>query len=63
MCLAFRTEVAAAISDRDALDRCATHRTEVTTKAVGNLELKVGGARLAARSEIVLNAGSLIVNS
>lgn len=42
--LAVGAEVATAVADGDALNRGATDGAELTTKAVGDLELKVGSA-------------------
>lgn len=60
--LALRAEVAATIADGNALNRGATDRAELTTKAVGDLKLKVGSAPCAIGAEIGICAGTLIAN-
>ena len=60
--LAFGAEVAAAVADRDTLNRGATDRAELTTKAVSNLELKVGSAQCSIGAEVGIHAGSFITN-
>jgi len=60
--LTLRAEVAATIADGNALNRGATDRAELTTKAVGNLELKVSSAQCSIGAEVGIHAGSLITN-
>ena len=60
--LALGAEVAAAMADGDALNRSATDRAELTTKAVGDPKLKVGSAQRAVGAEVGIHAGSLITN-
>ena len=55
-------EVAAAIADGDALNRGATDGAELAAEAVGDLELKVGGAQCSVGAEIVFHAGALVAN-
>ncbi len=61
--LAFRAEVCAAVADNYPLNRGATERAELTTQAVGNLELKVGRAQCSIGPKIAIHAGSLIADS
>jgi len=56
-------EVGAAVADRDTLNRGAADRAELTTQAVGDLELKVGSAQCAIGADIIFHAGTLITNS
>jgi len=60
--LAFRAEVGAAVADSDAFNGGAADGAEVTTKAVGNLKVKVGCARFPAGTEVGIHAGSFITN-
>ena len=60
--LAFGAEVAAAIADGDALNRGATDGAELTTKAMGDLKLKVGSAHCSVGAEVGIHAGTLIAN-
>ena len=61
--LALRAEVGAAVTDGDALNGVATDGAGLAAKAVGDLELKVGGARCAIGAEVGINAGTFIANS
>ena len=62
MWLAVGAEVAAAVADGSALDRGAADRAALTTQAVSNLKLKVGGARCAIGAKIGICAGTLIAD-
>ena len=55
-------EVGAAISDKYSLNGGATDGAEDTTKAVGNLKLKMCRARCAIGTEVGIHAGSFITN-
>ena len=59
--MAFEAEVGTAVADWDTLDSGAAFGTGLAT-AVGNFELKVGGAQFSIRTHVVDNAGSLIVD-
>jgi len=60
--LAVGAEVGAAVTDSDALNGDATDGAEVTTKAVGNLKMKVSCARFPAGTEVGVHTGSFITN-
>ena len=55
-------EVAATVSDKDALDGGATDRAQPTTKVMGNLKLKVGCSQCAIRPKVVFHTGSLVTD-
>ena len=61
--LALRAEVGTAVADNYPLNRGAADRAELTTEAVGNLKLKVGGAQCSIGAEVGIHAGTLITNS
>ena len=58
-----RAEVRAAVADGDSLNRGAADRAELTTKAVGDLKLEVGGAPCAIGAEVVFHAGTFVTDS
>jgi len=60
--LAVGAEVGATISDKYPLNGGATDGAEDTTKAVGNLKLKMCRARCAIGTEVGIHAGSFITN-
>lgn len=55
-------EVGATVADGYPLDGGAADGAEVTTKAVGNLKLKVSCAQFPAGTKIGIHAGSFITN-
>ncbi len=59
--LAVRAEVAAAVSDGQALDGCATDGTRFAT-AVSNMEVGMGSAQLPIGAFIGVNAGAFAIN-
>ena len=61
--LTFGAEVRAAVTDGDALNGVTADRAGLAAQAVGNLELKVGGAQRAIGAEVGINAGTFIANS
>ena len=60
--LAFGAEVGAAVADKYPLNGGAADGAEVTTKAVGDLKLEVGGAPFTAGAKVMPHAGSLVTN-
>jgi len=61
--LAVGAEVGATISDENSLNGGATDGAEDTTKAVGNLKLKMCRARCAIGTEVGIHSGYFITNS
>ena len=62
MGLAVGAEVGAAVADGYPLNGDATDGAEVTTKAVGNLKVKVSCAQFTAGTEVGIHTGSFITN-
>jgi len=60
--LAVGAEVGAAVAGSYPLNGSTTDRAEVTTKAVGNLKMKVGSARFTTGTEVGIHTGSFITN-
>jgi len=60
--LAFGAEVGTAVADDYPFNSGTADGAELTTQAVGNLELEVGGARCTVRTEVGINAGAFIAN-
>jgi len=61
--LALGTEVRTTVADNYAFNGGAADRTEFTTKAVGNLKLKVGCAQFTTGTEVGIHAGAFIADS
>lgn len=60
--LALGTKVAAAVSHGNTLNSSAADGAEVAAEAVGNLELKVGGAPLTTGAEVGVRACPFITD-
>ena len=60
--MAVGAEIAAAVSDGQALDRPAAYRTGFAT-TVSHTKVKVGSAQLTAGAFIGINTGAFAVNS